>query len=288
MANLSQWVTGARPRTLPAAVVPVVVASAGAASVLKFDLPRAILALVVSLALQVGTNFANDYSDGIRGTDDRRVGPARLTASKAARPRAVLTAALIFFALAAVAGFILAFLASWYLLLGGFAALLAGWYYTGGSKPYGYYGFGELFVFVFFGLFAVLGTFFVQVGSVGMFPLLIAVPVGLLAVALLVVNNLRDIQSDMASNKSTLAVRLGDKRTRTLYEYLILSSLLLVFSIALYRPFSLLALFAIFFAIKPVRDVHGGSTGKSLIKVLGSTGRLQITFGLLLSVGVLI
>ena len=288
MATLEQWVAGARPRTLPAAIVPVAVASAAAQAHLSFSGPRAFLALVVSLALQIGTNFANDYSDGRRGTDNNRVGPVRLTAARLAPPRAVLMVGLSFFLIAAIAGFILAAITNWMLLLGGGLALLAGWFYTGGSKPYGYYGFGEIFVFLFFGLFAVIGTYYVQVHSVGPIAYLIALPVGCLAVALLVINNLRDIASDDLAGKRTLAVRIGDQKSRWLYQFLIVLAVLSLFPIAFIRPFALVGFISIVLAFRPVQSVRSGSVGADLVKVLGETGRLQMVFGLTLSIGLLL
>ncbi len=288
MATLEQWYLGARPRTLPAAVVPVVVASAAAASVAKFDVVRAGLALVVSLSLQIGTNFSNDYSDGLKGTDDKRVGPMRLTASKLARPKQVLLAGMIFFAIAALAGLVLAWLTTWMLLIGGFAALAAGWYYTGGKRPYGYYGFGELFVFVFFGVFAVMGTYYVQVQHLDTLIALLSLPVGFLAVALLVVNNLRDIRSDTAAKKITLAVRLGDKNTRRLYEGLVIAAFIVLVPAALYKSWVVVGAIALIWAYTPIKSVASGATGPELIKVLGATGRLQIAFGIALTTGLLL
>ena len=288
MTTLSQWIAGARPRTLPAAIVPVVVASAGAQAEGSFIWDRALLALVVSLAIQVGTNYANDYSDGKRGTDDVRVGPMRLVASKAASAKAVLYAAMGAFIVSAVAGASLAVLSSPYLLVVGLASLLAGWFYTGGKRPYGYLGLGEVFVFVFFGLVAVVGSYFVQVGRVDAFSVLLAIPVGFLAVALLVINNLRDIATDAQSSKMTLAVRLGDRRTRRLYVALVVLAPALSVAVVGWRHFAALGLVSLIFAIRPIRMVRSGIQGRSLIAVLVLTGRLQIIFGALLSVGILL
>ncbi len=288
MASLSNWVAGARPRTLPAAVVPVVVASAAARAMGHFVWDRAALALVVSLAIQVATNYANDYSDGKRGTDDARVGPMRLVASKAASPKAVLSAAMGSFALAGVAGVILAILSSPYLLVVGAAALLAGWFYTGGKRPYGYLGLGELFVFVFFGLVAVMGTYFVQVGRIDLFSAAISIPVGFLAVALLVINNLRDIANDAKSEKMTLAVRLGEHRTRMLYVALVVLAPLGSLALFGWRHFAVLGVAALYFAVRPIRMVNSGKSGRDLVAVLALTGRLQIIFGVLLSLGILL
>ncbi|MDA8375158.1 MAG: 1,4-dihydroxy-2-naphthoate polyprenyltransferase [Actinomycetota bacterium] len=287
MATIGQWVQGARPRTLPAALVPVVVATAAATADGHFIWDRAVLALVVSLAIQVATNYANDYSDGKRGTDDKRVGPMRLVASGAAAPKVVLYAALACFGIAGIAGLALAVMTSWILILVGALALLAGWFYTGGKRPYGYMGLGEVFVFVFFGLVAVVGTYYVQTGGVG-YSLLLSVPVGLLAVALLVINNLRDIPTDAASGKMTLAVRLGDRGTRYFYVGVIVLSLLLAVALSAYRPFAWLGVLAAPLALRPTRVVMAGATGPELIRALAMTGALQIAFGVLLSLGVLL
>ena len=288
MATAKEWLAGARPRTLPAAVVPVLVASAGAGAKGHFVYDRAALALVVSLAIQIATNYSNDYSDGKKGTDDVRVGPMRLVASGIAPARAVLVAAILSFSIAAVAGLVLALISSPYLLIVGAFALAAGWFYTGGKHPYGYIGLGEVFVFVFFGLTAVVGTYFVQVGKIGVFPVILSIPVGFLAVALLVINNLRDIATDETANKMTLAVRLGDGRTRTLYQSLVLAAFLLALVLDAFRPFAFVALLALPFAIRPIRLVRQGSTGRDLIGVLGLTGRLQIIFGACLALGLLL
>ncbi len=226
MATFEQWVAGARPRTLFAAVAPVVIGTAAAAQHSEPGYAIAILAAVVSLALQIGVNYANDYSDGIRGTDDARVGPVRLVGQKLARPESVKAAAFLTFGFAAITGLALVAIAeAWWLLPLGAASIIAAWKYTGGDKPYGYRGLGEVFVFVFFGLVATLGTMYAQVGTLSWFGLAAAVGVGAIASAILVVNNLRDIPSDTESGKNTLAVRLGDKGTRRLWLGLILVSL---------------------------------------------------------------
>ena len=217
MAAARDWVAGARPRTLPAAVVPVVVGSGVALGYGRFSATRAVLALIVALALQVGVNYANDYSDGVRGTDERRVGPVRLVGSRLARPRQVLAAALGCFIVACAAGLVLAAVTSWWLVPLGAAAVAAAWFYTGGSRPYGYRALGEVSVFVFFGVAAVAGSAYVQMGKIAWLAVTASVPVGLLACALLVINNLRDIPTDAATGKRTLAVLAGDQRTRLLY-----------------------------------------------------------------------
>ena len=279
------WIAGARPRTLPASAVPVVVGTAVASVEGTIIWWRAAAALVVSLAIQIGTNYANDYSDGIRGTDNTRVGPIRLVASGLASPRQVRRAALAAFALAGAAGLALADAAGWWLIAVGAASILAGWLYTGGPRPYGYVGLGEVFVFVFFGLVATAGSAYVQLERVTGLAVAASVPVGLLAVALLVVNNLRDIPTDATSGKLTLAVRLGKTRTRRLYAASVTLSFLAACAIAVSRPWTLLALMAVPLAVTPIRRVLNGESGSGLIAVLAATGRLQLVFGLLLAAG---
>jgi 1,4-dihydroxy-2-naphthoate octaprenyltransferase len=230
-------------------------------------------------------NYANDYSDGIRGTDKARVGPVRLVAAGLAPPRQVLTAAVASFAVACVAGFVLAVTTAWWLLALGAAAVAAAWAYTGGRHPYGYRGLGEVAVFAFFGVAAVVGTAFVQVRSLTWLSLAASVPVGLLACALLVINNLRDIPSDTAVGKRTLAVRIGDPRTRLLYAGCALVPFAVAALIATVRPLTLLTLAAIPLALAPVRAVRAGAGGPALIGALGQTGRLQLAFGALLTLG---
>jgi 1,4-dihydroxy-2-naphthoate polyprenyltransferase len=283
---MNRWITGARPRTLPAAVVPVAVGAAAAVGE-PSDIVwwRVAAALVVSVSLQVGVNYANDYSDGVRGTDDVRVGPTRLVAGGLASASAVKRAALLSFAVAAVAGLAVAVSTSLVLLLVGAAAIAAGWFYTGGPKPYGYLGLGEVFVFVFFGLVATAGTTFAAIESVTALSLVIGCAVGSLACALLVVNNLRDIPTDREVGKQTLAVRLGDRRTRWFYVALIVAAFALSVAGAFWRVPVLLGLVAIPLAIRPVRSVLGGATGGALIPVLGETGKLQLAWGLLVTIG---
>ena len=288
MAAARDWVAGARPRTLPAAIVPVVVGSGVAIGYHRFSPWRALLALLVALALQVGVNYANDYSDGIRGTDERRVGPVRLVAAGLARPRQVLAAAFGCFALAGVAGLVLAAVTSWWLVLIGAAAVAAAWFYTGGSRPYGYRALGEVAVFLFFGVAAVTGTAYVQMGRVSWLALAASVPVGLLACALLVINNLRDIPSDTLTSKRTLAVVLGDQRTRLLYVACVLLPFGAAAAMAVAAPLTLLTLVALPVALAPIRLVTGRATGPQLIAALAQTGRLQLTFGALLTLGLAI
>jgi 1,4-dihydroxy-2-naphthoate polyprenyltransferase len=288
VATARQWLGGARPRTLPAAIVPVLVGSGVAAGYRLFSPWRAALALVVALALQVGVNYANDFSDGVRGTDEARVGPVRLVAAGLATPQRVRAAALGCFGVACVAGFVLAAARSWWLLLVGAAAVAAAWTYTGGRHPYGYHGLGEVAVFAFFGVAAVAGTAYVQMGRVTWLAVAASVPVGLLACALLVINNLRDIPSDTVAGKRTLAVLIGDQRTRLLYTGCALVPFAVLLVVAFARPFSLLALLTLPLAVAPVRAVRDGAHGPALIGALGQTGRLQLAFGLLLTLGLAI
>jgi 1,4-dihydroxy-2-naphthoate octaprenyltransferase len=283
MANA--WVDGARLRTLPAAVVPVAVGTGVAFSQADVIWWRAVAALVVALAVQVGTNYANDYSDGIRGTDDVRVGPVRLVASGLKPAGAVKRAAFLSFGVAAVAGLALAAATTWWLVLVGAVCFLAGWYYTGGSRPYGYAGLGEVSVFLFFGVVATVGSAFVHTDKVTLLALGASVPVGALATALLVVNNLRDIPTDTAAGKRTLAVRLGDQDTRVLYLVLLTAmpvgaALLL----AVVRPWSLAAIVAMVVAVPAARAVRKGARGRDLIPVLVRTGRVQLVYGVVLAI----
>jgi 1,4-dihydroxy-2-naphthoate octaprenyltransferase len=240
----------------------------------------------VALAIQVGTNFANDFQDGVRGTDDVRVGPVRLVASGLASASAVRTAALASFGLAAVFGLALAAAVGWELVLVGLLSFAAGWLYTGGPKPYGYLGLGEVFVFVFFGLVATVGSFYVQTGEVTALAVGAAIPVGLLATALLVINNLRDIPTDAEAGKRTLAVRLGDRTTRIVYVTMLVDVFLLVVVLGVTaRMPALLGLVGIGFAIPPIRRVQAGAKGPELIPVLGATGKAQLVTGVLLAFG---
>jgi 1,4-dihydroxy-2-naphthoate octaprenyltransferase len=280
------WLLGARPRTLPASVAPVVVGTAVAVAAGHAVWWRAVLAAVVALALQVGTNYANDYSDGVRGTDADRVGPLRLVGSGLVPAATVKRAAFAAFGAAAVAGLVLAAVASWWLLVVGAASIAAGYLYTGGPRPYGYAGLGEVFVFVFFGLVATVGTTYVQLERVTGLAVLAGVAMGLLAVAMLVVNNLRDIPGDTVAGKRTLAVRIGAPATRLTYTGCVLGPLAVAVAVAVSRPWALLALAAGALAFSPVRLVRGGEEGRGLIAVLGATGRLQLAFAALLAVGI--
>jgi len=299
---VKRWVLGARPRTLPAAVVPVLVGTAAAHPRYGSGFPavslvwlRAVAALVVALAIQVGTNYANDYSDGIRGTDDARVGPVRLVATGLAAPGSVKRAALLAFGVAGLVGLWLAAVTSWWVLLVGAACLAAGWFYTGGPRPYGYAGFGELFVFVFFGLVATEGTYYVQTDRFGRGVVLYAaVAVGLLATALLLANNLRDIDTDRQSGKRTLAARIGRGPAGWCYVaavgvpfalVAVWAVLALTGTVAGHQPgVTLLPLLALPLAVAPIRVVRSDAAGRALLPVLAATGRLQLVFGVLLSV----
>jgi 1,4-dihydroxy-2-naphthoate polyprenyltransferase len=280
------WVLGARPRTLPAAVVPVALGASVGAGEWGARWWTVVPAMVVSLALQIGVNFANDYSDGVRGTDDVRVGPVRLVAGGLASAGAVKRAAFGAFGVAAVAGLLLAATTSWWLLVVGVASVLAGWFYTGGSHPYGYLGLGEIFVFVFFGLVATAGTTLVVLERIPATAWLLGSVAGALACSLLVINNLRDIPTDREVGKRTLAVRLGDRRTRWFYTGLVAAAALLVLAVALAgHGWAAIGLAGFALAVAPVRSVLGGASGRDLIAVLGSTGRVQLVVGLLTTVG---
>jgi 1,4-dihydroxy-2-naphthoate octaprenyltransferase len=285
MATPSQWVAGARPKTLPAALAPVLVGSGAAAALDGFRPLPALLALVVALALQVAVNYANDYSDGRRGTDADRVGPMRLVGSGAAAPRQVLVAAGLAFAVAAVAGLALAALSSWWLVAVGAVCIAAAWTYTGGPLPYGYRALGEVFVFVFFGLVAVVGTTYVQTGTLPGLAFAVAVPVGLQIVAILVVNNLRDIDGDALVGKRTLAVLLGERATRLAFAGLLIGAFAVVAAVAIERPWAGLALLGTPLAMPPARTVLTGGRGPALIGALQGTGLLTLVTGILLATG---
>ncbi len=288
MASPSDWLAGARPRTLPAALAPVLAGTAVAAYVDNAVWWKAALALVVSLALQVAVNYANDYSDGVRGTDAERVGPMRLVGSGAASPKAVKTAAFLAFGVAAAAGLVLAATTAWWLIAVGLISVLAAWFYTGGSNPYGYLGLGEVMVFVFFGLVAVIGTTYVQTESFELLALYAAVGVGALACAILVVNNLRDIPTDTIAGKRTLAVALGDERTRYLYALLVGAAAVAVVAVAAASTWwCLLGSLFLFRMLAPLRTVLGPATGPALIPVLQQTGVGQLIWAILVAVPLL-
>lgn len=276
---MNKWLIGARPKTLPAAVAPVAVATALAGNEASF-IP-ALLALIVSLSLQIGVNYANDYSDGIRGTDAERVGPIRITASGLATPTSVKSAAFISFGIGAVAGLALAAMTSWWLIAVGLAAIAAAWGYTGGKNPYGYMGLGELFVFIFFGVVATVGTFYVQTEMITLDSILISISMGSFACALLAINNIRDRALDAPAGKKTLAVRLGDRRARYFFAALISLGYLATF--ALGNFWVLLTLLTLPLSLPLVRGVLGSAQGRDLIPFLAKTGKLQLQFSILLS-----
>jgi len=284
------WLAGARVKTLPAALVPVAVGTAAAVDPAAGWSGgtiwwRAIAALVVALALQIATNYANDYSDGIRGTDDDRAGPLRLVGSGLVEAKQVKIAAFVAFGAAAVAGLALAIAVGPELIAVGLASILAGWFYTGGKNPYGYMGFGEVFVFVFFGLVATVGSAYIQPGGWSGLAWLVAVAVGCLSTALLVTNNLRDIPTDRATGKNTLAVRMGDGPTRWLFVAFLALPFVIAAVVAFDRPWALLALGALPLAVKAIVPVRAGAVGRDLIPVLEATGKTQLVYGILLTVG---
>ncbi|WP_028655603.1 1,4-dihydroxy-2-naphthoate polyprenyltransferase [Nocardioides sp. J54] len=292
MATAKHWIAGARLRTLPAALAPVLVGTAVAVHDDRSVWWKALLAMVVSLALQVGVNYANDYSDGVRGTDDERVGPLRLVGSGLATPAAVKRAAFLCFGVAAVAGLVIAATTAWWLVAVGAACVVAAWYYTGGSKPYGYLGLGEVMVFVFFGLVATVGTTWVQTerwGDAGWASVAAGTGVGALACAILVANNLRDIPTDEVAGKITLAVRLGDRRTRGFYALLVaVSAAAVVVLAALTTWWALLGLGFLLPALRAARTVLGGAGGPALIPVLQQTGIAELGWAVLAGIGLVL
>ncbi len=286
MATPSEWIAGARPRTLPAAAAPVLVGTGAAAQVDSAHIGRALLALGVALALQVGVNYANDYSDGIRGTDTQRVGPLRLTASGLARPRTVKYAAFAAFGVAALLGLgLVATTGEWWLLAIGALCVVAAWFYTGGKRPYGYLGLGEVGVFVFFGLVAVLGTTYTQAGRLTWPAWVGAVAIGLIACALLMVNNLRDVPTDSLVGKRTLAVRIGERRARVAYAVMVVAPVLLGLVCAFAAPWSLLVILLALPAGILAFTVLVGARGIALVPVLAGTGMYELAFGVLLGLG---
>jgi 1,4-dihydroxy-2-naphthoate octaprenyltransferase len=278
VASFAEWLEGARPRTLPNAVAPVIAGTGAAAWLDGAVWWKALLAFVVAVALIIGVNYANDYSDGIRGTDDVRAGPLRLVGSKLASPRAVLTAAIVSLTVGAVVGLVLAVASAPWLIAVGAVCIAGAWLYTGGSKPYGYIGLGEVAVFVFFGLVAVLGTQYTQALRVDWVGLALAVAVGALSSAVLVANNLRDIPTDRESGKITLAVRLGDSRTRLMYQALLVTAFALTLVLMLATPWCAVGLVALPLAVRAARPVRGGRGGKDLIPVLRDTGLTMLVW----------
>ena len=281
---MNKWVVGARPRTLPAAIAPVLVATTLAGS--NADFAMAGLALVVSLALQVGVNYANDYSDGIKGTDDNRVGPTRLVASGLASAKSVKQAAFISFAVAAAVGLVLAYSTSLWLVAVGTAAIFAAWTYTGSKRPYGYLGLGEISVFLFFGLVATMGSYYVQAQEITWQSFIVAIPMGCLACAILAINNLRDRAQDELVGKRTLAVRLGDSRARKLFIALLL--LAHISALAVPGENTLITLVLVPQTFMIANQVRSGATGPALIPLLGKTGELQLFFALLLALALVL
>lgn len=280
MASVAQWIEGARPRTLPNAVAPVIAGTGAAAWLHAFVWWKALLALAVAVALIVGVNFANDYSDGVRGTDDDRAGPLRLVGSRLASPRSVLTAAMASLAAGALAGLALALCSAPWLIAVGALCIAGAWLYTGGSKPYGYTGFGEVAVFVFFGLIAVLGTQYTQASRVDWVGLVLAVSTGALSSAVLVANNLRDIPTDRRSGKNTLAVRLGDTGTRVLYQALLAAAGALTLVLMAATPWCAAGLVAAPLALRAMRPVRSGAGGRELIPVLRDTGLAMLVWSI--------
>jgi len=282
---LNKWVLGARVRTLPAAVAPVLVGTSLASEI---KLINAVLALVVALALQIAVNFANDYSDGVRGTDTNRVGPTRLVASELATPASVKIASLLSFLVAAIAGTLLSFNTSLWLIAVGAVSILAAWGYTGGKRPYGYLGFGELSVFIFFGLVATVGSYYVQVEQISWNAVLLAIPMGCLSCSILVINNLRDLPQDALVNKRTLAVRLGDKKTRIFYALLLILAQITAALAGAINYKLLLTLIWMPLTYNALMQVLKGADSKELISVLGKTSKLQLLLAITLAVCLLI
>ena len=281
---MNKWIAGARPKTLPAAIAPVAVATALAGE--SFQPFLALLALLVSLSLQIGVNYANDYSDGVKGTDDNRIGPMRLVASGAATAAQVKLAAYLALSSAAVFGLILALQTTLWFLVIGAIAIAAAWGYTGWKNPYGYFGFGELAVFVFFGLVATMGTYYAQTGDLTLNSLLVAIPMGCLSCALLAINNLRDRAADELVGKRTLAVRLGDSSARKAFISLLLITHTSV--LFLMQPWTLITLLLLPMTFSLIKAIRAGAQGAQLIALLGKTGQLQLRFAILLSLGLLL
>ena len=298
MTSLNIWFQGARPKTLGAAIAPVLVGSSIAYYEKSFDLTISLLALMVSISIQIAVNYANDYSDGIKGTDDQRVGPVRLVGQKLASPKSVKTASIIFFSIAALAGLFITILSNqWWFLLLGLSAIVAAWTYTGGPKPYGYAGLGELFVFIYFGLVAVLGTTYAQTLYLKPYFFLYAISIGLFASAILVANNLRDREKDKQNNKNTLAVKLGDQKTRNLYVLFMILPFILLLSLFIYNRINpgirigatiQIQLLALFLAWRSIKPVINKVIGKDLIPVLVKTGQTELLWALLVSLALVL
>jgi len=282
---LNKWVLGARVRTLPAAIAPVLVGTSFAP---KINWINAGLALIVSLSLQIAVNFSNDYSDGIRGTDANRVGPTRLVATGLATAKAVRTAAFLSFAIACLAGTLLSLNTTLWLILVGMISVLAAWGYTGGKRPYGYLGFGEFSVFIFFGLVATIGSYYVQTQQINWQIVLLSIPVGSLSCAILVINNLRDRPLDEIAGKQTLAVKLGDQKTRFFYGFLLLiTQLSLLLAIGINKQIAL-ALICLPLVYRVLMQVLRGAQGEELIAVLGKTAKIQLLTAAIISIALLV
>jgi len=298
MTSLNIWFQGARPKTLGAAIAPVLVGSSIAYYEKSFSLIISLLALVVSVSIQIAVNYANDYSDGIKGTDDQRVGPVRLVGQKLASPQAVKTAAMLFFLVAALSGLFITILSKqWWFLLLGLSAFIAAWTYTGGPKPYGYAGLGEVFVFIYFGLVAVIGTTYAQTLYIKPYFFLYAISIGLFASAILVANNLRDREKDKQNNKNTLAVKLGDQKTRSLYVLFMVLPFNLIMSLFIFNSINpgtrigatiQIQLLALVFAWKSIKPVINKVAGKELIPVLVNTGKTELLWALLVSLSLVL
>jgi 1,4-dihydroxy-2-naphthoate polyprenyltransferase len=287
--NIRLWIEGARLRTLPLAIAPVAIGAGAADAMQRFDLLLSALALGVALFLQIGVNFANDYSDGIRGTDDKRVGPLRLTGSKSVKPESVKTAAMFFFILAAASGFeIVVTTGQWWLIAVGVLSIVAAWFYTGGKNPYGYAGFGEIAVFVFFGLVATIGTAYVQIGFVDLNSVLGGIAAGSFAAAVLMVNNIRDLETDKACSKKTLAVRMGAKWAKRLFISMIWFPFVVLLYFSLLYPISLLAYAALLLAAPATLIVLTAKSAKELVLVLKLTSFASLTYALLLTLGLVV
>jgi 1,4-dihydroxy-2-naphthoate octaprenyltransferase len=287
--NIRLWIEGARLRTLPLAIAPVAIGAGAADAMQSFNLLLTALALGVALFLQIGVNFANDYSDGIRGTDDKRVGPLRLTGSKSVKPESVKTAAMVFFILAAASGFeIVVITGQWWLIAVGLLSIVAAWFYTGGKNPYGYAGLGEIAVFVFFGLVATIGTAYIQIGFVDLNSVLGGIAAGSFAAAVLMVNNIRDIETDKLSSKNTLAVRMGAKWATRLFIFMIWLPFLILFYFSLLYPASFLTYGAIFLVAPATLIVLTAKTAKELILVLKLTSFASLAYALLLTLGLVV
>lgn len=298
MTSLNIWFQGARPKTLGAAIAPVLVGSSIAYYEKSFSLIISLLALVVSVSIQIAVNYANDYSDGIKGTDDQRVGPVRLVGQKLASPQAVKTAAILFFLVAALSGLFITILSKqWWFLLLGLSAFIAAWTYTGGPKPYGYAGLGEVFVFIYFGLVAVIGTTYAQTLYIKPYFFLYAISIGLFASAILVANNLRDREKDKQNNKNTLAVKLGDQKTRNLYVLFMVLPFILIVSLFIFNSINpgtrigatiQIQLLALVFAWRSIKPVINKVAGKELIPVLVNTGKTELLWALLVSLALVL